>query len=193
MKQSTIPNPYLYYSYVIIDTPGQIEAFSQSASGQIITESLACSFPTTNLYIADIVRCQNPNTFMSNMLYSLSILYKAKIPLQICFNKIDILDHQFALKWMTDYEAFDQSLSKVDNYLSSLSRSLSLVLDEFYKNVDACGVSAQVGKGFDQLIESFSKSRKEYYEVYYKEIEKRMKENDESKKAAISAFEAQIK
>ena len=80
---------------------------------------------------------------------------------------------------MTDYEAFDQSLSKVDTYLSSLSRSLSLVLDEFYKNVDACGVSATVGKGFDSLVESFDKSRDEYYSVYYKEIEKRMKENDE--------------
>ena len=102
---------------------------------------------------------------MSNMLYYLSILYKSKIPLQICFNKIDILDHSFALKWMTDYEAVEQSLSKVDNYLSSLSRSLSLVLDEFYKNVDACGVSANVGKGFDNLVVTFDKSREEYYNL----------------------------
>jgi hypothetical protein len=108
-----------------------------------------------NLYIADVVRCENPNTFMSNMLYSLSILYKSKIPLQICFNKVDILDHSFAIKWMTDYEAFDQSLSKVDTYLSSLSRSLSLVLEEFYQNIDACGVSAYTGKGFEAMIESF--------------------------------------
>lgn len=81
------------YSYVVIDTPGQIEAFSQSASGQIITDSLACTFPTMNLYITDIVRCENPNTFMSNMLYSLSILYKSRIPMLIIFNKIDVLDH----------------------------------------------------------------------------------------------------
>lgn len=78
----------------------------------------------------------------------------------VCFNKIDILDHNFALKWMTDFEAFDQSLSKVDSYLSSLSRSLSLVLEEFYKNIDACGVSAQNGKGFDSLINNFENGRK---------------------------------
>jgi len=124
-KQDTI-------DYVIIDTPGQIEAFSQSASGQIITQSLACSFPTSNLYIADTVRCQNPNSFMSNMLYALSILYKSKIPLLVVFNKTDVIDHQFAVKWMTDFNEFDDALAKQENYLASLSRSMSLVLEEFY-------------------------------------------------------------
>lgn len=70
---------------------------------------------------------------MSNMLYSLSILYKSKVPLLVAFNKTDILDHQFAVDWMTDFETFDEALSKVDNYLASLSRSMSLVLDEFYQ------------------------------------------------------------
>ena len=105
---------------MIIDTPGQIEAFSQSASGQIITETLGCTFPTVSLYVADTVRCENPNTFMSNMLYSLSILYKSKLPLLIVFNKIDVLDHSFAEKWMKDFDEFDAALGQVDTYLSSL-------------------------------------------------------------------------
>lgn len=127
---------------MIIDTPGQIEAFSQSASGQIITETLGCTFPTVSLYVADTVRCENPNTFMSNMLYSLSILYKSKLPLLIVFNKIDVLDHSFAEKWMKDFDEFDQALSQVDTYLSSLSRSMSLVLEEFYSNILSVGVSS---------------------------------------------------
>jgi hypothetical protein len=32
--------------HIILDTPGQIEIFTWSASGQIITELLASSFPT---------------------------------------------------------------------------------------------------------------------------------------------------
>lgn len=170
------------YSYVVIDTPGQIEAFSQSASGQIITESFACTFPTVNLYIADTVRCENPNTFTSNMLYSLSILYKSKLPLLLCFNKNDVLDHSFALEWMKDFEQLDQNLSKVDNYLSSLSRSLSLVLEEFYKNVEACGVSAKTGKGFEHMLtEKIPKCRAEYFEVFYNELKKKMAESDSKK------------
>jgi len=49
---------------------------------------------------------------------------------------------------MTDFEAFDEALSKVDNYLASLSRSMSLVLDEFYQKVPSVGVSSSTGKGF---------------------------------------------
>jgi GPN-loop GTPase len=105
-----------------------------------------------NLYIADTVRCENPNTFTSNMLYSLSILYKSKLPMLVCFNKNDVLDHSFAIEWMKDFDILDKHLSKVDTYLSSLSRSLSLVLEEFYKNVEACGVSAKTGKGFEFMI-----------------------------------------
>ncbi len=111
---------------------------------------------------------------MSNMFYALSILYKAKIPLLVCFNKIDVLDHSFALEWMKDFESFDQNLSQVDTYLSSLSRSLSLVLEEFYKNIDACGISSATGKGFAGLEAKFNKGKTEYYEVFYKDVEKRM-------------------
>lgn len=107
---------------------------------------------------------------MSNMLYSLSILYKSKLPLCVTFNKIDVLDHNFALEWMQDFDVFDQNLSKIDTYLSSLSRSLSLVLEEFYKQIEACGVSSYTGKGFDKLLTKVEKCKLEYYEVFYAEI-----------------------
>lgn len=54
--------------YVIVDTPGQIEIFTWSASGAIMTEAFASTFPTMVLYIIDTPRCQHPQTFMSNML-----------------------------------------------------------------------------------------------------------------------------
>jgi hypothetical protein len=54
---------------VVVDTPGQIEAFTWSASGSIITDALAGSFPTVIAYVLDCARSTNPTTFMSNMLY----------------------------------------------------------------------------------------------------------------------------
>ena len=50
---------------------------------------------------------------------------------------------------MTDFDKFDDALVKCDNYLASLSRSMSLVLDEFYKVVPHVGVSAHLGTNFD--------------------------------------------
>ncbi|KAK5969101.1 GPN-loop GTPase [Trichostrongylus colubriformis] len=39
------------YSVCLIDTPGQIEAFTWSASGSIITDSLASSHPTVSILL----------------------------------------------------------------------------------------------------------------------------------------------
>ena len=73
--------------YVLIDTPGQIEVFNWSASGQIVCDALAVSYPTLVCYVVDTARCVKPVTFMSNMLYACSILYKTKLPFIIAFNK----------------------------------------------------------------------------------------------------------
>jgi GTPase SAR1 family protein len=54
--------------YVLMDTPGQIEIFTWSASGTIITESIASTYPTVVVYVMDTPRCASPTTFMSNML-----------------------------------------------------------------------------------------------------------------------------
>ena len=98
--------------FVIIDTPGQIEAFTWSASGQMITECLACEFPTIISYITDSEKCSSPNTFMSNMLYSLSIMYKSRLPLIAAFNKIDIKEYSYAISWLTDFEEFEVFLKR---------------------------------------------------------------------------------
>jgi len=59
-------------SYVLVDTPGQIEIFTWSASGSIITDSIASTLPTVVAYIIDTPRTTSPTTFMSNMLYACS-------------------------------------------------------------------------------------------------------------------------
>lgn len=76
------------HKWCIIDTPGQIEVFTWSASGNIITEGLATMFPTIVVYVMDVVRSACPTTFMSNMLYACSILYKTRLPFLVALNKV---------------------------------------------------------------------------------------------------------
>ncbi|KAL7543901.1 hypothetical protein ACHAXR_013424 [Thalassiosira sp. AJA248-18] len=82
--------------YILIDTPGQIEAFTWSASGTIVTSSLATAFPTVLAFVVDTPRCAaSVHTFMSNMLYACSMLYRAKLPMVVVLNKTDVVGCEF--------------------------------------------------------------------------------------------------
>ncbi|KAI8372779.1 uncharacterized protein BYT42DRAFT_594728 [Radiomyces spectabilis] len=166
-------------SHILVDTPGQIEIFTWSASGAIITDTLAATYPTMIAYIIDTPRTTSPATFMSNMLYACSILYKTKLPFILVFNKTDVVSHDFAVEWMTDFEKFQQALSQDTSYMSSLMNSMSLVLDEFYNHLKVVGVSAVTGQGVDEFFQAVDDAAEEYEREYKPEIERMIREKME--------------
>ena len=168
--------------HVIIDTPGQIEVFTWSASGTIITETLAALFPTVIVYVIDTPRCKSPATFMSNMLYACSIMYKTKLPFVLVFNKIDVEDHGFLIEWMTDFEAFQEAVSQDESYMSSMVQSMGLVLEEFYNSLRVVGVSSFTGEGMPEFFDAVKEATKEYESDYRSNFEAAIKERKENEK-----------
>ena len=174
--------------YILIDTPGQIEAFTWSASGSIISEGLATSFPTVMAFIVDTPRATAPSTFMSNMLYACSMLYRSRLPLVVVFNKTDVTPCEFAIEWMQDWEKFQEALEENNNqdgYYGSLTRSMSLCLDEFYRGLKFAGVSAASGEGVGDFFKIIDEARGEFMELYFPDLLLRREEQVQKKMAKV--------
>ena len=161
-KVISILEPKKDLDFIVIDTPGQLEVFSWSASGKLISDSFSLLYPSILIYIIDMPRCNNPNTFSSNMLYALSIMYKMKLPLLIAFNKSDLAKDSKVIEWMNDYESLQIELKKKDDYMSTFSSSLSLLLNEFYKTIKFAKVSSKTGEGLDELIKMCEDIKSKY-------------------------------
>ena len=204
LEKRTTPNPETPkvkpIKNIIVDTPGQIEVFVWSASGSILLDSLASSFPTVIAYIIDTPRTSSTSTFMSNMLYACSILYKTKLPMILVFNKTDVKDAEFAKEWMTDFEAFQDALKQEQDsgsfggfegsggglgggsgYMGSLLNSMSLMLEEFYRHLSVVGVSSMTGQGIDEFFKAVGEKAEEFQRDYKPELEKRRQEREEQK------------
>jgi len=194
----------------LLDTPGQIEIFTWSASGAIITDALASALPTVVAYVVDTPRTTSPVTFMSNMLYACSIMYKTRLPFIVVFNKTDVQAHEFALDWMRDFEAFQNALVERRSrtaarggdgdgpgYMDSLMNSMSLVLDEFYKHLRAVGLSARTGEGVDDFFDAVNEARQEYETDYKPQLEKALADKaekaEQQKKSDIARLVADLK
>jgi GTPase SAR1 family protein len=155
------------FDYVLVDTPGQIEVFNWSASGQIILDSLALSFPIVTAYCVDTARCRSPTTFMSSMTYACSIMFKTKLPFVLIFNKVDVMPCDFARTWMTEFDIFLAALKPEESgYMASLSRALCLAMEEFYSQLRNVGVSSISGEGMDELQCAINAAVAEYHESY---------------------------
>ncbi|KAJ5972157.1 uncharacterized protein N7479_002075 [Penicillium vulpinum] len=203
LEKRTAPNPenpsVKPIEHILVDTPGQIEVFVWSASGSILLETMATSFPTVIAYVIDTPRASSTSTFMSNMLYACSILYKTKLPMILVFNKTDVKDAEFAKEWMTDFDAFQQALRQEEDsgafgaeggaggfgsgsgYMGSLLNSMSLMLEEFYRHLSVVGVSSMTGDGVEEFFEAVETKRQEFERDYKPELERKKKEREDQK------------
>ncbi|KAI5173033.1 GPN-loop GTPase [Nematocida sp. LUAm3] len=144
-------------NYVVIDTPGQIEMFTLSVSGHILTKCLSSPKRKVSLlYVVDGEKAQNPQCFISNMLFASSIYFSFKVPLLLLVNKSDLPGAEKVREWMQDMDALTKDLSE-EAYITATIRSIALWTEEFYSTIPLAYVSSSNGTGKYDLLEKLSK------------------------------------
>lgn len=145
--------------FAFFDTPGQIEAFAWSASGGMITQELASTFPTVILFVVDIPRCSHTPTFISTMLYACSILYRSGLPVVLALTKTDVKPADEIISWMTDNDKFEEAISKEgdSSYFSDFNRSTGSIFSELYETIPVVPVSGMTGDGIPRLLQEIDK------------------------------------
>lgn len=178
-------------SCYVLDTPGQIEVFTWSSSGEIISKFFGSAYPTILLYVVDSERCLNPITFVASMLYCCSIVERLELPLIIVFNKSDLIPQSLNIepdefgRWapwvyirnnIALSDAFNDLQERNINsiaYSDVFYESLDTVLNEFYKMIDCINVSSYTGVGFEGLLEKIHEVSTRYVEQYPARLEER--------------------
>ncbi|EPR78778.1 ATP binding protein [Spraguea lophii 42_110] len=140
--------------YIIIDTPGQIEAFIWSSGGLVLVDSLKkLGYDLNLLFVMDSRESKRHTVFISNMLFAASLHSRYDIKTYCIFNKIDLVDTS-EIEWMKDSDNFRKDLPEEDARTPMLS-SLSLHFEEFYKDMTTFCISSVTSQGKKEFLDYF--------------------------------------
>mmetsp|Transcript_34353 Transcript_34353/g.55331 ORF Transcript_34353/g.55331 Transcript_34353/m.55331 type:complete len:183 (+) Transcript_34353:230-778(+) len=128
--------------YLIVDTPGQMEIFLWSIAGFIISSLIKFAFRTLIVYVFDLKKCVNINTFLSNLLICSCILFRIKTKILLIFNKSATTDYCRINKIINNSENFHSLITLkrtlfydvLENFFSIIAGNLHFLL--LYKSID---------------------------------------------------------
>jgi len=145
-------------TYILIDTPGQMEIFAFRGSGPLLISRLSAE-RSAIVFVIDSVYAKSPSGFVSSMLLSLSSQFKFNKPQVNVLNKIDLVDRETIEQIVTWSEEPEELLNALSMELQNIGGKLELMLTEKITEViTALGtvsrlvpVSAKTGEGLDDL------------------------------------------
>jgi GTPase SAR1 family protein len=144
-------------TYVIIDTPGQIELFAYRQASKVILETLGESNSIIS-FLFDPVLSSTPRGFVSLLLLSASIQFRFSVPFLNVLSKSDLLGEekiQTILDWSKNFSTlYDALLSEGNSINKEINLELLKALDSIGMTIDLFPVSSSTYTGLEDLYNS---------------------------------------
>lgn len=141
-------------SYILIDTPGQIELFTFRASGGALIDAFGRE-ESALVYLNDPALVKSPSGFVSSVLLSATVQFRHGLPFINVLSKADLLSEEElerTMKWSLDPFALYEAL------FSEGTTPKTLLDVEFLKSMETIGVyrrvfpvSSEITFGFDEI------------------------------------------
>jgi len=141
-------------SYILIDTPGQIELFTFRASGGVLIDAFGRE-ESALVYLNDPALVKSASGFVSSVLLSATVQFRHGLPFINVLSKADLLseeDLERTVKWSIDPFALYEAL------FSEGTTPKTLLDVEFLKSMETIGVyrrvfpvSSAITFGFDEI------------------------------------------
>ncbi|OGS60039.1 MAG: GTPase [Euryarchaeota archaeon RBG_19FT_COMBO_69_17] len=141
-------------SYVLVDTPGQIELFTFRESSPAIIDAFGRE-DSALVYLNDPLLVRSPSGFVSSVLLSATTQFRHSVPFVNVLSKADILEEpelEAIVKWSLDPYALYEAL------FQDPTTSKTLLDVEFLKGMESIGlyrrvvpVSSELPFGFEEV------------------------------------------
>ncbi|MDH5402743.1 MAG: ATP/GTP-binding protein [Candidatus Heimdallarchaeota archaeon] len=148
--------------YVLIDLPGQIETVAFRSSGSVIINELSRGNQMAGLFLIDPTLCLTASSFISVLLFGISINYRLKTPINYLISKSDLLSDERATRineWIENIDFLYNDLNEESFILNSeLSRKIAeiILLEEGLGEFPL--VSASTNKNMDIVFASLQRN-----------------------------------
>ena len=157
-------------TYILIDTPGQMELFAFRKTGSLLIDRLS-SDKCITIFVIDATQARTPTGFVSSILLSLSTQFRFNKPQINVLNKIDLLDKselEQILAWSEEPEELQNALKIEAESIGRLEYELNVKVSEFISLIGTLSkvipISAKTGEGMDDLCREIEQILRTYDE-----------------------------
>jgi GPN-loop GTPase len=147
--------------YVIMDLPGQMEAFAFRSSGPVIMNQLRHENNLGGIFLIDPVLCNSASSFISILLFGVSISYRLNTSSKFMISKADVVSEERIdriSEWVLNPSFLKTDLLEESNVLNSdLSQKIADIIILAEELNEFPNVSSQTNQNIDLAFAEFQR------------------------------------